>query len=127
MNFLAEAEGFLVVYPEQAAVANAFPVLELVSAGRPATRPRRTIAHCRRNPGTHGGAQGDASRVYVAGLSAGGALAAIMAAAYPDLYAAGRRAFRTGAGSAHDLPSALQAMQRGAPRKQAPAPATVFH
>ena len=72
----------------------------------------------------------DPQRVYVAGLSAGGAMAAILGDAYPDLFAAVGVHSGLPTGSATNVQTALNAMKIGAAasaRTTASPPTIVFH
>jgi poly(hydroxyalkanoate) depolymerase family esterase len=141
MNAVAEELGFVVVYPEQTADANPqrcwnwyLPEHRVRDTGEAAiiTGIVREVAQRYRV---------DAGRVYVAGISAGGAMALAVAATHPDLFAAVGVHSGVMFGAVSDVPGALAAMQgrgldprRGADALRAalgdaarPIPAIVVH
>jgi poly(hydroxyalkanoate) depolymerase family esterase len=132
MNRLAEEHGCLVLYPDQERGANSSNCWNWFDAahqkrghGEPALLAGMTGQVARE----HGA---DPRRVYVAGLSAGGAMAAVLGAAYPDVYAAVGVHSGLPVGAARDLMSGLHAMKgsgkggRHAPLRRR-VPLIVFH
>jgi poly(hydroxyalkanoate) depolymerase family esterase len=111
----AERAGALVLYPEQPASANPQrcwnwfdPAHQSRGAGEPAILAGLTRKVAREM-------EVDPDRVFVAGISAGGSMAQILVASYPDLFHGlavhSAPAYR----SARDVSTALQVLQHGAP------------
>jgi poly(hydroxyalkanoate) depolymerase family esterase len=113
MNALAEECGGVVLYPEQCRLVNPFGCWnwhdakhQFADAGEPSLIAGMTLQVVAER-------HIDPARVYVAGMSAGGAMAVIVAQEYPGIYAAVGVHSGVPSGVASDLLSALRAMRGG--------------
>jgi poly(hydroxyalkanoate) depolymerase family esterase len=133
MNVLAEEHQCFVAYPAQSPAANSSKCWNwFVAADQQRDRGEPSIIAglTRQIRDSH---RVDVRRIYVAGLSAGGAMALVLAMTYPELYAAVGIHSGLPYAVAQDLPSALTAMHRGEGASArwhtagAPVTAIVFH
>lgn len=130
MNAIADEMGLLVAYPEQTAAHNQskcwnwFKPGDQRRGGGEASLLAAIVGDVSREYSV------DGTRVFVAGLSAGGAAAAILAHEYPDVFRAAGVHSGLACGAARDLPSAFAAMKNGAPARVPlanPVPVITFH
>ena len=116
---LADRAGFAVLFPEQARGNNPnlcfnwFQARDIARAGGEA---ESIAAMTRAMVARHGL---DPARVYVTGLSAGGAMTAAMLATYPDLFAGGAIIGGLPYGCADGVQQAMERMRGGVPNEQA--------
>ncbi|WP_338763432.1 PHB depolymerase family esterase [Massilia sp. METH4] len=130
MNQVAEETGCLVAYPAQSQQANSSKCWNWFSAAdqrRDQGEPAIIAGIARQVMAEY---KVDTARVGIAGLSAGGAMAVVVGSLYPELFKAVGVHSGLPFGCATDLPSALQAMQKGSSsgsRPVASPPLIVFH
>ena len=113
MNQLADEHRFLVVYPEQPSSANPSKCWNWFKAQdqvRDTGEPSLIAGIVRDVAARHGV---DTRRIFVAGLSAGAAMAVILGETYPELFAGVGAHSGLPYCSAHDIPSATAAMKGG--------------
>jgi poly(hydroxyalkanoate) depolymerase family esterase len=111
MNAVAEANGLLVAYPGQTGAENASSCWNWFRPGdqkRDSGEPSIIAGMAREIMAEFDIEQ---RKVYVAGLSAGGAMAAVMGETYPDVFGAVGVHSGLACGSANDVMSALSAMR----------------
>jgi len=118
VNALADRAGFVALYPQQSTQDNPRRCWnwfdrdnQIRGSGEPAAIARIT----ERVLSERGGATLDRNRVHVMGISAGGAMAGILAATYPDLYASVGIHSAPQYGAARNAVTAILAMRNGGP------------
>ena len=113
MNAVAEREKFIVVYPEQLRQANSMGCwnwFEPAHQARGEGEPAMIAALASHVASLH---RADPARIYIAGLSAGGAMAALAGKLYPEVFAAVGVHSGLAPGAARDVASAFTAMRAG--------------
>ncbi|MEF7615915.1 PHB depolymerase family esterase [Aquincola sp. MAHUQ-54] len=116
MNALADTHGFLVAYPAQhprANGGNCWNWFEADQQVRTGAEPSLIAGIVDAIAADHAV---DPSRVFVAGLSAGAAMAVILGAAYPEVFAGVAAHSGLPRGAAHDMGSAFAAMRAAPPQ-----------
>ncbi len=128
MNSLAQDQQVMVLYPEQTTSGNAMRCWNWFEPGHQQAErgePGMIAALTKKVIQQYGA---DPQRVYIAGLSAGGAMAAVMAGLYPHMFAAVGVHSGLAAGAARDMMSAFSAMRSGAKgRSHSALPTIIFH
>jgi poly(hydroxyalkanoate) depolymerase family esterase len=133
MNFLADEQTCFVAYPAQRSDANHAKCWNWFRSSdqrRGEGEPSLIAGITRKVMRDY---SVDPTRIYIAGLSAGAAAAAVMGATYKDLYAAIGIHSGLACGAAIDLPSAFVAMRQGSGSDRRvmpddePVPTIIFH
>ena len=134
MNACAQEHGCFVAYPEQPSSANAQKCWNWFNSAEQVRGKGEPLWFAGLTRDISAQFAIDQRRIYAAGLSAGGAAAAVLAETYPDIFAAIGVHSGLACGAARDMTSAFMAMG-GKPQRQRPddnaaralVPTIVFH
>jgi len=113
MNEAAEAAGVVVLYPQQSLAANLLRCWNWYALHDRSNKDGDAAVIAAMTRQVMRERDIDARRVYVAGMSAGGGMAAVLVRDYPELYAALGVHSGVPAGLAHDVYSAMRLMSNG--------------